>query len=74
MPALTGAALHDFSHQLPNWNVVDEHHTTRTFKFPDFQQVLDFVNRGASSPKGGDTTPIFFGRGAEWRSRCGHIP
>ncbi len=45
MPALHGTALHDLSHQLPNWTVIEEHHIVRTFKFPDFQQALDFVNR-----------------------------
>jgi 4a-hydroxytetrahydrobiopterin dehydratase len=45
VPALKGVALHDLSHQLPNWNVVDEHHITRTFTFPDFLKALDFVNR-----------------------------
>jgi 4a-hydroxytetrahydrobiopterin dehydratase len=44
-PPLKGAELHNFSHQLPNWNVIDEHHITRKFTFPDFQQALDFVNR-----------------------------
>jgi len=42
---LKGAELHSFSHQLPNWNVVNELHVTRTFTFPDFKQALDFVNR-----------------------------
>ena len=45
VPALKGAPLHDLSHQLPNWEVVDEHHIHRVFKFPDFQQALAFVNR-----------------------------
>ncbi len=45
VPALKGAELHQFSHQLPNWNVADEHHITRTFLFPDFQKALEFVNR-----------------------------
>jgi len=45
VPALKGEALHALSHQLPNWQVIDEHHITRSFKFPDFQQALDFVNR-----------------------------
>jgi 4a-hydroxytetrahydrobiopterin dehydratase len=43
-PPLKGAELRNLSHQLPNWNVVDEHHITRTFTFPDFQKALDFVN------------------------------
>jgi 4a-hydroxytetrahydrobiopterin dehydratase len=45
VPALKGEALHALSHQLPNWQVMDEHHITRSFTFPDFQQALDFVNR-----------------------------
>jgi 4a-hydroxytetrahydrobiopterin dehydratase len=44
-PPLTGDALHQLSHQLPNWKVIDEHHITRAFTFPDFQKALDFVNR-----------------------------
>jgi 4a-hydroxytetrahydrobiopterin dehydratase len=48
VPALKGASLHEFSHQLPNWNVVDEHHITRKFTFPDFKQALDFTNRVGS--------------------------
>jgi len=45
VPPLKGEQLHALSHQLPNWKVVDEHHITRTFTFPDFKQALDFVNR-----------------------------
>lgn len=30
---------------VPNWTVTDEHHIQREFKFPDFKQALDFVNR-----------------------------
>jgi len=45
VPALKGAELHNLSHQLPNWEVVNEHHIRRSFKFADFQKALDFVNR-----------------------------
>jgi 4a-hydroxytetrahydrobiopterin dehydratase len=45
VPALKGDQLHRYSHQLPQWKVVDEHHIMRIFKFPDFEQALDFVNR-----------------------------
>ena len=41
---LRGNELHTFSHQLPNWRVVNEHHISRTFTFPDFKQALAFVN------------------------------
>ena len=45
VPALRGEHLHNYSHQLPQWIVVEEHHLTRTFNFPDFKEALDFVNR-----------------------------
>jgi 4a-hydroxytetrahydrobiopterin dehydratase len=45
VPALKGAELHALSHQLPNWEVVGEHHIHRVFKFPDFVKALEFVNR-----------------------------
>ena len=44
-PPLQGEELHHYSHQLPNWQVIDGHHITRRFTFPDFQKALDFVNR-----------------------------
>jgi 4a-hydroxytetrahydrobiopterin dehydratase len=28
-----------------DWDVINEHHLTKTFKFPDFLKALDFVNR-----------------------------
>ncbi|HEX8815677.1 MAG TPA: 4a-hydroxytetrahydrobiopterin dehydratase [Terriglobales bacterium] len=45
VPALKGEQLHTYSHQLPQWQVMNEHHITRLFTFPDFKQALDFVNR-----------------------------
>jgi 4a-hydroxytetrahydrobiopterin dehydratase len=31
--------------QSPHWNIVEGKKLARTFKFPDFQKGLDFVNR-----------------------------
>lgn len=45
VPALKGGELQKFSQQVPQWKVIDEHHITRDFKFPDFRQALDFVNK-----------------------------
>ena len=45
VPPLKGAELLALAAQLPAWQVVDEHHITRTFKFPDFRQALGFTNR-----------------------------
>ncbi len=43
--ALEGAELAALSHQVPLWQVVNEHHVTRKFEFPDFRKALAFVNR-----------------------------
>jgi len=45
LPPLTGAELAVFHHKLPEWTVEKEHHIHREFRFPDFKQALDFVNR-----------------------------
>jgi 4a-hydroxytetrahydrobiopterin dehydratase len=29
----------------PGWDVVNDHHLHRIYKFPDFKQALDFVNK-----------------------------
>ena len=44
VPPLKGEELRKYADQLSGWNVIDEHHITKTFKFPDFKQALDFVN------------------------------
>ena len=48
VPPLRGKELAEIHQQLPDpadWNVVNEHHITRAFTFPNFKQALDFVNR-----------------------------
>lgn len=45
VPPLKGEALQALQKQVEGWSVVDEHHLTKTFKFPDFLKALDFVNR-----------------------------
>jgi 4a-hydroxytetrahydrobiopterin dehydratase len=48
VPPLEGQELADLHHQLPDsadWKVINEHHLTRAFTFPNFKQALDFVNR-----------------------------
>ncbi|MFN7998902.1 MAG: 4a-hydroxytetrahydrobiopterin dehydratase [Bryobacteraceae bacterium] len=44
-PPLTGQELQKLSAQVPEWKVVDGHHISRTFLFPDFKTALAFVNR-----------------------------
>ncbi len=45
VPPLKGAELAALSSQVPGWNVVEEHHLQKTFRFPNFRQALDFVIR-----------------------------
>jgi 4a-hydroxytetrahydrobiopterin dehydratase len=45
VPALKGNALEKLHQSVPAWAVTNEHHLHREFKFPDFKQALDFVNR-----------------------------
>ncbi len=48
VPPLKGDALNALRTQLPDWEVVSEHHLKKAFKFPDFKQALDFVNRAGA--------------------------
>jgi 4a-hydroxytetrahydrobiopterin dehydratase len=43
--ALKGEELADYAEAVGDWDVVDEHHITRTFEFDNFKQALAFVNR-----------------------------
>jgi len=45
MPPLKGKELDALHKIVPLWSVVDQHHITRAFTFPDFKQALNFVNR-----------------------------
>ena len=45
MPPLRGEELKKLHHAVPKWTVHSEHHISRGFSFPDFQQALDFVNK-----------------------------
>ena len=51
IPPLKGKDLSDIHRQLhepEQWNVVNEHHLVRSYKFPDFKSALAFVNRVAA--------------------------
>ncbi len=45
VPPLKGEDLRRLQRQLPDWNVVDEHHLEKSFTFRDFKSALAFVNR-----------------------------
>ncbi len=45
VPPLKGEELATLEKQVNGWKVIEEHHITRSFKFPDFLEALKFVNR-----------------------------
>ncbi len=45
VPPLKGSELERMMKLVPEWKAVNEHHVVRAFKFPDFKQALEFVNR-----------------------------
>ncbi len=45
VPALTGDQIKPLLEQLDGWEVVNEHHLTKGYTFPDFKQALAFVNK-----------------------------
>jgi 4a-hydroxytetrahydrobiopterin dehydratase len=48
VPALKGAELQALQREVPGWEVVNEHHLFKLYKFPDFQKALGFVNRAGA--------------------------
>jgi|SRR5690349_13803094 len=45
VPPLKGKDLEKLHESVRGWTVANEHHLQRDFKFPDFKQALEFVNR-----------------------------
>jgi 4a-hydroxytetrahydrobiopterin dehydratase len=46
VPPLKGAEIAAFLQQSEaGWQVIDEHHLEKEFRFKDFRQALDFTNR-----------------------------
>ncbi len=45
VPPLTAAEIEPLARETADWRVVDGHHIEREFRFPDFREALDFVNR-----------------------------
>jgi 4a-hydroxytetrahydrobiopterin dehydratase len=45
IPPLKGKELQELTKQVSDWKVVNEHHITKVFTFPDFKGALAFVNK-----------------------------
>ena len=63
-PPLKGEELEGLRQQVPDWEVVEEHHLRRAFKFKNFREALGFVNRvGELAEEQGHHPDISFGWG-----------
>ena len=64
-PPLEPAAVAELRAQLqPGWDAVDDHHLTRTFKFPNFAKALEFVNQvGALAEEQGHHPDVYLAWG-----------
>jgi 4a-hydroxytetrahydrobiopterin dehydratase len=64
VPALEGAELEALRRQVPEWEVVEEHHLKKRFAFANFIEALSFVNRlGELAEEQGHHPDIAFGWG-----------
>ena len=63
-PPLKGEELEELRRQVPEWEVVEEHHLRRRFRFKNFRESLTFVNRvGELAEEQGHHPDIAFGWG-----------
>jgi len=63
-PPLKRAELDELRQQLPEWEVVGEHHLRRVFRFKNFREALNFVNRvGELAEEQGHHPDVGFGWG-----------
>ncbi len=60
VPPLKGDELNQLSEQVEGWDVIEEHHLSRTYKFPNFVKALEFVNKvGSIAEQQGHHPDIF---------------
>lgn len=63
-PPLKGEELDELRRQVPEWEVVDEHHLRRRFRFRNFRESLRFINEvGELAEEQGHHPDISFGWG-----------
>jgi 4a-hydroxytetrahydrobiopterin dehydratase len=63
-PPLKGERLNNLWRQVPGWEVVEEHHLRRRFRFKNFRETLNFVNRvGELAEEQGHHPDVSFGWG-----------
>jgi 4a-hydroxytetrahydrobiopterin dehydratase len=63
-PPLKGEELVDLRRQISEWEVVEEHHLRRRFRFKNFREALHFVNEvGELAEEQGHHPDVSFGWG-----------
>jgi 4a-hydroxytetrahydrobiopterin dehydratase len=63
-PPLEGKEIEDLRRQIPEWEVVEEHHLRRVFRFKNFREAWGFVNKvGELAEQQGHHPDISFGWG-----------
>ncbi|MCA1731835.1 MAG: 4a-hydroxytetrahydrobiopterin dehydratase [Actinobacteria bacterium] len=63
-PPLKGQEIEGLKQQVPEWEVVEEHHLRRRFPFKNFREALGFVNGvGGIAEEQGHHPDISFGWG-----------
>jgi len=64
VPPMKGAEIRPLLNQLANWEAVGEHHLRKEYRFKNFRESLDFVNRvGVLAENQGHHPDICFGWG-----------
>ena len=63
-PPLTAEEIAKFSPQLKEWEIINQHHLQKTYRFSTFREAHDFVNRVSSlAEEQGHHPDICFGWG-----------
>ena len=61
---MTADQISPFLTQLKDWQVIDNHHLKKSYRFKDFRETLDFVDRiGELAEEQGHHPDICFGWG-----------
>jgi len=64
VPSLTAGEIKPLAEQIPDWEVVNQHHLQRSYEFSNFRDALEFVNRiGELAEAQGHHPDICFGWG-----------
>ena len=61
---MQGEEIDRFAAEVPDWQVINEHHLLKSYRFSDFRETLDFINRiGELAEQQGHHPDICFGWG-----------